>query len=277
VLSYFRIRVINQSSIASTYFRCTSILCPIVEAVPRTLDLHGNFKVAPGGFVSEENSSVANLLAGATFSGGWIDSLNYAQVSIICKSDQAGTLYFEHSNDGSTSIRSQSTAITGLETDAVYFAWTPRAKYFRVRYINGAVNQGSFILQTIAYAGARGFTFNPLTFAPTDSSSALMTKSVLVGKNITGLYNPVPLDNANHLRVNSTPYLYGIAEGDIPAHTPWTKIGFTPSVVTATESDIWSAGGLYTFSAAAGTWAAVSSNNTQDLQVARLQLLQILE
>jgi len=38
-------------------------------------------------------------------------------------------------------------------------------------------------------------------------------------------------------RISSTPYLYDIAEGSVPNHIPWT--------MNATESDLWSAAGVY--------------------------------
>jgi hypothetical protein len=46
ISSYVRVSVTNTSATNTTYFRLGSILCPIVEAVPRTLDANGNLKVA---------------------------------------------------------------------------------------------------------------------------------------------------------------------------------------------------------------------------------------
>ena len=65
-------------------------------------------------------------------------------------------------------------------------------------------------------------------------------------------------------RVSCTPYTYDIAKGNVSGHTPWTKVGYTPTMNT-TESDIWSKAGVYTFPAAAGKWEVVSSDNTQDI------------
>ena len=66
------------------------------------------------------------------------------------------------------------------------------------------------------------------------------------------------------VRVCNRPYNYGIAEGDVTGHTPWSKIGYNPAITTA-EEDIWSAGGAYAFAAAAGVWEFVSSDNTDDI------------
>jgi hypothetical protein len=87
--AYFRVRVVNSSTTTSTsYFRLTSILCPIVEALPRSLDAMGNLKVAVKsssdeyGFISE-NTPLGEVrivepfkLVGTIFEGNTID-VNY--------------------------------------------------------------------------------------------------------------------------------------------------------------------------------------------------------
>lgn len=65
-------------------------------------------------------------------------------------------------------------------------------------------------------------------------------------------------------RVSSTPYLYDIAEGNVAGHSAWSVFGYTPAV-GLTESDLWSAGGVYVFPAAAQQIEIVSSDNTQDI------------
>jgi hypothetical protein len=65
-------------------------------------------------------------------------------------------------------------------------------------------------------------------------------------------------------RISSTPYLYDIAEGSVPNHIPWTKIGYTPTM-NATESDLWSAAGVYVPPTAEMGMEVVSSNNVDDI------------
>ena len=45
---YFRVVVVNLSPNNTTYMRLTSVLCPQVEAVPRSLTSYGNLKMAQG-------------------------------------------------------------------------------------------------------------------------------------------------------------------------------------------------------------------------------------
>lgn len=91
--SYFRIRVSNLSSTSSTYFRLQSALCPIVEAVPRSLNADGNFKVKTYGIEDEYGFDVENtpngemrtvqptLLVGKSFEGAIIDPNFWTVVS----------------------------------------------------------------------------------------------------------------------------------------------------------------------------------------------------
>jgi hypothetical protein len=60
-------------------------------------------------------------------------------------------------------------------------------------------------------------------------------------------------------RVSAMPYTYDIGEGNITGHTPWTKIGFSPTV-NATESSLWSKGGAYVFASAAFQGDVVSDS-----------------
>ena len=46
VSSWVRVRVLNASLVGQTYLRLQTCLCPVVEAVPRSLDDHGDFRVA---------------------------------------------------------------------------------------------------------------------------------------------------------------------------------------------------------------------------------------
>jgi hypothetical protein len=67
----------------------------------------------------------------------------------------------------------------------------------------------------------------------------------------------------NKPRVSSMPYLYDIAEGNVSGHTPWSKIGYTPTMTTV-ESDLWSKAGVVNFPAAAMQMSVVSTDNTND-------------
>ena len=95
VTSYFRVRVQNDNQTASaTTFRLQSCLCPIVEALPRSLDAEGNLAVCVQDIEDEYgshvklspvgglNTSRLNKIVGITFNGTTIDS-NFWQTSAV--------------------------------------------------------------------------------------------------------------------------------------------------------------------------------------------------
>ena len=83
--SYVRVRVDNLQNSIGSPFRLQTALCPIVEAVPRSLDDNGNFKVAIQSIGDEYGFEVENTptnemrvveptrLVGAAFIGNTID------------------------------------------------------------------------------------------------------------------------------------------------------------------------------------------------------------
>lgn len=64
-------------------------------------------------------------------------------------------------------------------------------------------------------------------------------------------------------RVSSMPYLYDIAEGNVTNHTAFTKLGYNGDV-GATEEDIWTQGGIYSFPPAGGIPMEVVSSQAVD-------------
>jgi hypothetical protein len=72
-------------------------------------------------------------------------------------------------------------------------------------------------------------------------------------------------------RVSSMPYLYDIAEGSVSGHTPFSKIGYTPSIaagLTQPYTDIWSYAGtqpVYIFPNTPMQMELLSSDNTVDI------------
>jgi hypothetical protein len=125
---------------------------------------------------------------------------------------------------------------------------------------------------------AAGTTINPAT-SDLQTSGAAKTQIVDGSGNvISSLANHLSvasklIDEAgaaygvkhilNKPRVSAMPYLYDIAEGNIPDHTAWTKIGFTPTMTTA-QSDLWSLAGTMNWPAAGGIQMEVVSSNAAD-------------
>jgi len=223
----------------------------------------GSWKIDSNNIVSVVNSSSGSLASGSTFTGSYIDAVQYDQANMLILTDQPGTLYFDHSVDGVTSPPTR-VATFGVSSgsSATYYGVTPRAKYFRVRFTCTGSGASNYNLQTTFSDSVKGFTFMPTITPQSDTSLVLATKSILEGRDYSGVYRNVPLDNAGQLRVNAQPYLYATAEGDVPNHTSFVKLGNVSSVVNV-EQDIWSKGGKYVFPTVTGSMI-VQSTSTAD-------------
>jgi hypothetical protein len=72
----------------------------------------------------------------------------------------------------------------------------------------------------------------------------------------------------NKPRVSSMPYLYDIAEGNVENHTPFSKLGYTPSLTASVNTDIWSYAPtqpVYLFPTVAQQMEILSTNNVDDI------------
>jgi hypothetical protein len=86
---------------------------------------------------------------------------------------------------------------------------------------------------------------------------------------------PYGVQNVNgKIRTSSVPYLYDIAEGNIPGHEAWSKTGYNGDVGT-TEEDMWPVGGSYVFPAAAIQMEVVSSSANDDAAGTGIQSVRI--
>ena len=174
VSSYFRVRVKNISStLATTTFRLQTALCPIVEAVPRTLSEEGNLKVGIYEIEDEVGSKVRispngalktytfSRLIGVSFIGTTIDSSFWSSaVSNNGSGVQTGgqfemrtiTAPATSSPNGASALQSQRTA----------------------RYINGVPNvcriQADYGGAAVANNTKRWGCFTGTAGAPTDGA-----------------------------------------------------------------------------------------------------------
>jgi hypothetical protein len=135
VSAYLRVRITNTSTVNMTYLRFFTALCPIVEAVPRSLNEKGNLKTALYGIEDEYGFSVENtpmgemrvaqptLLVGASYEGNTIDS-----TYILSGASGAGA---------SVTQLGQLILASGTASGAKAYAYTSR----KARYVGGAANR----------------------------------------------------------------------------------------------------------------------------------------
>lgn len=130
---------------------------------------------------------------------------------------------------------------------------------------NATITIGSSALPTGASTSALQTSGNSLL---TDiktiqtNGTQVVTHPTLGYHKISGIYN------VGAPQVCSQSYLQALAEGDITGHTPFSKIGYLPSLTAGVNTDIWSYGGtqpVYLFPTVAQQMEVLSSNNVDDI------------
>lgn len=208
--------------------------------------------------VSNGNSSYVPLGSNAVFTGEWIDCLGVAQITVNARADQLGVLGVQRSSNGVAVGHTTEYAITST-TQGFSISASPRQRYVRIIYTNGAVAQGIFSLTTMTSTAPAGFTFQPLSYPQDDSAMCMNTLANISGAKYDGTHSVVPLDNEGNLRVMAVPYQIAVAEGYIPNHYPINKLGFNDDVDNTAE-DVWPLGGSYTAISAGMQLETVSSS-----------------
>ena len=92
----------------------------------------------------EAETTEATLSAGATFTSLTLNVLQYDVIEGVVFADEDGTLFMEQAIDGTNWDVSESQAVTGGA--GAIFAKLLTAKHARIRYVNGASDQGTFRL-----------------------------------------------------------------------------------------------------------------------------------
>ena len=118
------------------------------SAIMVPVDIQASAINVPTNIVLKQKEQVAYtttpLGAGASWSSGSIDMLNYSKLYVTVFADQAGTLYIEQSPDNTNWDVSESISVSANAGVAV--AREIAARYCRVRYVNSATTQTVFRL-----------------------------------------------------------------------------------------------------------------------------------
>jgi hypothetical protein len=158
------------------------------------------------GTVDAANSSVAPLLASATFTGAFVDITLYDGISVIIEGTSAsvapGTLQMQFSQNGTTVDRDILIAVDDVAGTPPRTLGTV-AQYFRVVYVNGAVDQITFDIQTMYHPGfVRLVSRLDQTIATNEDVTN--TRAAIVAQNDAGTWANIKSDNLQHLKVNAS-------------------------------------------------------------------------
>lgn len=133
----------------------------------------------PGfGTQSTLNTTTTPLGAGATYTGTF--EQNYAPwVGVSCKTDVAGTLYFDFSNDGSNVDTFPPVGFSVSAGVHEFHTAVKLPRFFRVRFVNAGGAQSYLRLYT--YFGTFDQGIAPINFDIADDADARVVKSVISG------------------------------------------------------------------------------------------------
>jgi hypothetical protein len=143
------------------------------------------------GIVSTLNSTTTALSASATFVGTYEDITDYSIVTVNlgtgAPANCSGSLYFEFSQDGTTSDRLVTIPVSDISNASPgIHTLIPIAKYFRVKYGNGTQAQSALRIQTIFHKYLSKIPTTRLTQTAGQYADVENVRAILAGQDSAG-------------------------------------------------------------------------------------------
>jgi hypothetical protein len=176
------------------------------------------------GALSSTNNSTTPLNAGATFTGT-AEQNAYPDVYVSCITDQAGTLFFDFSNDGTNWNVFPPAGFTLTANVHEAHKALKAGRYFRIRVTNTSGSNQTY-LRVYTYFGSFDQLTSPLNFAPNNDTDAITTKSILVGETDGGDFTFVGVDPEGALRIHVTDHTSPFGELITAELTPIVQADF---------------------------------------------------
>jgi len=242
------------------------------------VDDSGQAHVVMEGIVDTGNSSSSLLLAGETFTGVAVDTLKYAIIFVNAFSDVESAingLHIDLSSDGI--VWRQGDSFTIPANGEKTFSFQPSKRFFRIEYINGAIDQGVFDLHVVLKKTNSKPSSHKISDAISPEDDATLQKSVLTALSDSGLFENVGSTLSNNLRVANAEDGLSIAKGDVVNTTFTHKFGSASDFDTgdgavtvwdgANDSDIAEMQYTYSTTADIDSLSSTSAGDTQDIEV----------
>ena len=186
----------------------------------------GSGGAASGSTTSDVNTTTTPLSSGATYTGSW-EKAPSDGVTVSCKADNSGTLYFDFSNDGTNT---DTFPVNGFKVSSgihEYHTARVNSRYFRVRLVNDTGAQTYLRLYTY-------FGTHTVPNAPMNQSVGLDTDAIFTRSTIA----------QDEIRIGRRSGVDG-----------WTKFGRRDGLTAANgDETVWATGGNYTVPTAASTY-----------------------
>lgn len=199
---------ISPQLLTTEAFISPSMVTSLGRNIQVGTNVNGTFVNSPNGGIDDGNSTTTPLSGTGVFNGTFANTDGYVSTSIFVKSDQdSATDGFKiiHSSDGVTDERVLSFSyISADNPQGLIYLIPSSTKYFRLKYINGAVAQTGFTASIKFETSPQMLPTLPVNIPINNNTLANTVKSVIVGKNDAGTYNSVVTDNQNNLKVDAS-------------------------------------------------------------------------
>ena len=195
----------------------------------------GRVPMDASGTVFAGNSSTTPLAAAGVFTGTAQDTLGFGTITIQAFSNVASAidgLAVEWSTDGTN--WDDSDPFTVDAGNGRFFTFGPQARFFRLRYTNGATLQTAFRLQTIGKIGYVKPSSHRLSESITDDSDAELQKAVVAGRTAAGTYVNAAISTAGALSTSGNEF--AASNYGTPAATTTQRVAAMIGVGTAAAS-----------------------------------------
>lgn len=154
-----------------------------------------------GDIIDIFNSNTTPLLANTSFTGSWVNTLNYSQIVVSSYTDQIGNLQIQYSTDG-INVDHVHTYVL-LANIGENIQNHTHSKFYRIIYTNGNVNQSTFRLQSILRTVAGNGTIIEADDVITGFDDCVLTKSIITGQSlIDGKYVNAKMTPEGALTIN---------------------------------------------------------------------------
>ena len=151
--------------------------------------------------LSAGNTSTTPLGIGATFTGVTGSSV-YSDVLVQIEADQPGTIFFDFTNDGVNYTTFPSTGFLHTANIPSFHIAVKGGRQFRLRFENTS-GVAQMYFRAYTYYGVFQKANTPLKQTLSDETDAVVTHSVLTGKDNTGSYRNVKATPAGTLEITN--------------------------------------------------------------------------